>query len=95
MSRKLSVESGRKKAPEIGRLNVRAKQCDRCLFGDDPHMPWKGGGEVLTARVRKVGSHFCCHEYKNVMCRGFYERYGHENDYITIAKRLGYVEEVT
>ncbi len=81
----------RPKAPDVGKLLVCAKQCGRCLFGADPHLPWNGPGGG-DEKVRKIiatrASHFTCHEWSNVMCRGFYNAHGRKIWYVQIANRL-------
>lgn len=93
----LLPESKRPRAPEVGRLNVCAKQCPECLFGTTPHLPWDGpgGGEEKVRRIVQARfSHFICHEWSNVMCRGFYNKYGSKLGYVKMAQRIRAIQWV-
>jgi hypothetical protein len=85
----LDVED-RPAAPELGALNVCETQCGRCLLGPRPHLPRRAGRQKCRDALR-AGSHFSCHEFANVMCRGFFDAYGDRLWYVRWAKRVGRV----
>lgn len=63
-----------KTAPEIGKFNVCAKQCQNCLFGKNPLVS-ESRKEEIIAGCLKSDKHFTCHKYTNVCCNGFWRRF--------------------
>src|SRR5690242_16529218 len=78
----------RKKHPLNLGLNVCHKQCGRCLFGKDPHLPWEPHGREKVEGCLKKETHFECHEHQRVMCRGFYNKHKRDIWYIRLARQL-------
>lgn len=77
----------RLEAREIGRLNVRAKQCQNCLFGNSPLVSPERKQEIIEGCL-KSDSHFNCHEFKNVCCQGFWHT--HSKDVLTTRLALAF-----
>lgn len=75
-------------------LNIRRKACERCLFGDHPHIAWDPYGYEKIQDIRTQESFFTCHEYQNVMCRGFYDSYGHGLWYVKLAEKRNLINWV-
>jgi len=86
----LSPVEARPEAPNDG-LNVCERSCGRCLFGARPHVPWDYGERKALAALAS-GRHFTCHEWGNVMCRGFYDTYGEQLPYIVWARENGLIK---
>lgn len=85
-------------APEIGKVNVCARQCGGCIFGPTPVIPWGGvgGGEQLVQAAVAQQQTIKCHEWTNVICRGFFNRHGLSLWYLRMARRnFNYVRKET
>ena len=70
-------------------LNVCKKQCKKCLFGKNPYLPWEPfGREKIEAIVKENQTGFTCHNYQNVMCRGYWQKHGKDQWFGRFAKGL-------
>lgn len=88
----LDVED-RPKVTDLKGLNVCRKQCRECLFGANPHLPYPFS-KAKEEEALEEGRHFTCHEYQNVMCRGFYDRHKKDLWYIEAAERVNAINWV-
>jgi hypothetical protein len=84
----LTPTDERPTTPESGKLHVCERACERCLFGTNPYIPWKGHGERLVFKALQQLTHFTCHEHANVMCRGFFNKYGKRLWYVRFASQI-------
>lgn len=85
-----------------GKLHVQSRMCDTCIFrpGNLMHLR-EGRVEDMVASCLEQQGTIPCH--KNIgpgaegqaICKGFFDRYKHEVSLLSVAERLGYVEEVT
>lgn len=89
--RELEPTGERKLAPENGCLNVRSKCCKNCLFGPKPLIPWRPYGIEKIKQIAAADSHFTCHEYDNVMCKGYFDRFKSSLWYIRLARYQGMI----
>lgn len=84
----LKEENDRIRVEENRGLNIKRRKCERCLFGDNPHLPWLPYGREKIESILQEDRTFTCHEYQNVVCRGFYNR--HKRDVFPIRLALLY-----
>jgi hypothetical protein len=87
-----------------GLPRVLSEQCATCIYRPGNPMKLKEGRlQSLTADAVADGQGVICHDtlsygpfpdYGGAICRGFYDSYGHLNNFIRIMGRLGGFEEV-
>lgn len=70
-------------------LEIKAKQCDQCLFSKNRIVSGKRMKEIVTGCVRR-DTHFECHkgtiEGKHIVCAGWFSKFS--SQMIRIAGRL-------
>jgi len=74
-------------------FKVCKKRCDQCLFSENRIVSPERAAEVLQ-ECEKKDSHFICHKYRDVCCKGFYDADPGATNLMRIAGRLGAVEFV-
>lgn len=89
---------------QAGFFLVAAEQCDECLFTPGRIVSSQRMAGVLR-ECRQEDAHFVCHKYtvaemygaeefRNVCCRGFWDRNPETTNLMRIASRLGVVRFV-
>ncbi len=75
------IPAGSRKKPKsvTDGLNVRRRQCKKCLFGKDPLIVGLQRRNKIEVCLRTDRT-FTYHEFDNVTCRGFYDK--HKRDVI-------------
>jgi len=72
-------------------FKVLKEKCNQCLFSADKIVSNKRRTEVLQ-ECKQNDSHFNCHKFRDVCCRGFFDT--QDSQMIQIAKRLNVVNFV-
>jgi hypothetical protein len=90
---------------QSGKPRVLSEQCATCIFRPGNPMNLKEGRlmSMVNDANREGNQGVICHdtltygpfpEYGGALCRGFYDSYGHLNNFIRIMERLGGFDEV-
>jgi len=74
----------------IQMLKIYNECCKNCLLSPDRIVSGKRAKEIVKDCVRKQ-THFQCHkspEGEDIMCKGFFDSFGHYSQMVRIAERL-------
>lgn len=84
-----------------GKVHVLSEECATCIFR--PHtrpVPGARVAELVRNTKDEEGATVVCHStiyredpQENAICRGWYDRLGDQDNLITMAQRLGIIEE--
>lgn len=88
-----------------GKPRVLTEQCETCIFRSGNPMKLKEGRlrDMVQSATVEGSQGIICHdtlsygpypEYGGALCRGYYDSYGHLNNFIRIMDRLGGFTEV-
>ncbi len=76
-------------------LKVYKECCKNCLLSKDRIVSGKRVKEILT-KVSREQSYFVCHkasiEEKQIVCKTFFDKFGHVSQMVRIAERLDAIE---
>jgi len=76
-------------------MKVYKDCCQNCLLSKDSIVSPTTRKQILQ-KCAKEQSHFICHkatiENKEILCKSFYDKFGHFSQMIRIAERLNFVE---
>jgi len=73
---------------------VYNKRCKNCLFSEDRIVSPERAQDIIEGCLKKKG-YFVCHKATiqntalEVMCRGYYDKYGDQVDKLQLYKELG------
>ena len=87
------------------RPRLLAEQCATCIYrpGNPMHLRPGALKEITNANLGDGVRGLTCHDalpygnrpgYGEAMCRGFYDKFGHLNNYVRVIERLGGFTEV-
>lgn len=84
---------------ENGRIHVRDKACDKCLFGKERLVDGRRAREIVTNTRRQVGGSFVCHRSQlydehDAICAVWFERFAQEDVVLRLAVAMGVIERV-
>jgi hypothetical protein len=78
-------------------MKVYKECCKNCLFSADAIVSPERRKEILKECKQKQ-THFICHiatiEGKDICCRAFYDKLGHDSNLVRLARRLNIVQFV-
>jgi hypothetical protein len=88
-----------------GKPRLLSEQCETCIFRPGNPMHLKEGRlmSMVQAASREGSQGIICHDtlsygdhpdYGGALCRGYYDSYGHLNNFIRVMGRLGGFQEV-
>lgn len=78
-------------------LKVFKECCKNCLLSPDSIVSPERRKEIIQGCVAKQ-THFQCHkatiEGKDILCKSFFDKFGHHSQMVRIAERLNMIEYV-
>lgn len=72
-------------------LKVYKECCKNCLLSKDRIVSPKRAKEIIEGCARKQ-THFICHKSDDVVCKTFFDKFGHVSQMIRISERLDMIE---
>jgi len=76
-------------------LKVYKTSCKECLLSKNRIVSSQRAKEIISD-CKKKQTHFICHkatiENKEILCKSFYDKFGHFSQMVRIAERLNFVE---
>ena len=80
-----------------GGLKVYKSCCGNCLLSKDSIVSPERRKEIIGGCIKKQ-THFICHkasiEGKEILCKTFFDKFGHYSQMVRIAERLNMIDEV-
>lgn len=91
--------------PVTRRPRVLSEQCSTCIFraGNKMHLSPGRVKQMVREATREGSQGIICHqtlsysdhpEFGGALCRGYYDSYGHLNNFVRVMERLGGFDEV-
>lgn len=82
-----------------GRVHVRGKQCDHCLYSKDRLVSGERARQLTTETRADAGSTFTCHrsmvsDEPEAICSVWFEKFGDEDPILRLAQSMGVIEYV-
>jgi len=78
-------------------LKIYSECCRNCLLSKDRIVSSKRAKEIINECVQNQ-THFICHKAtmqgEDIMCKSFFDKFGHYAQNVRIAERLGVLEFV-
>lgn len=78
-------------------MQVFKECCKNCLLSADAIVSPKRRKEIVNECVRKQ-THFQCHKAtmqdKDILCKSYFDKFGHHSQMVRIAERLNMIEFV-
>ena len=74
-------------------LLVYKECCKNCLLSKNRIVSQQRAKQIIE-ECKKEQTHFICHKTDNVLCKTFYDKFGHYSQMVRIAERLNMVDFV-